>query len=176
MKKYFLMAILIISVILVSGCVTDKSSDEAPQTLTKKGIKIIIPNNWVEAKSYANDTIIAVVDPNYVDMDSNLDQVSVVIQKKAYKSSLDSIFRDTYRKMFLNSSYQLVNEGNTTVGEFSALECTYIVTEKELIKEHRAIWFKKGDYVYVVLCTAPESEFSMQEKYFNYISEHIQFL
>jgi len=176
MKKSILGIIVIIfSVVLVSGCISDNSNADQPQALAKNGISIKYPETWVFADSKNNETIAAVADPNSVDSSTGFGKVSVVIQKKTLNSSLrnsssiETLFDQNYKNLFSNNTYNLIAEGNVTVGDYNALECVYTVDENGTVKQHRAIWIGNGNDVYVILCTAPENEFDSQSKNFNFI-------
>jgi hypothetical protein len=178
MKKHILGIIVIISVLFVSGCISDSDSNstDQPQTLAKNGISIKYPGTWVSANSENNETIAAVADPSSVDSDTGFGKVSVIIQKKTLNSSLrnssslEALFSQTYQALFSNSSYKLIADGYVTAGQYTnASECIYTVDENGTIKQHRAIWIENGNDVYVILSTAPESEFDSQSKNFDFI-------
>jgi len=176
MKKYILGIIVIISVTLVSGCISNSDNDiDQPQTLTENGILIKYPGTWVSANSKNNETIVAVADPNSVDSSTSFGKVSVVIQKRTLNSSLknsssiEALFNQNYKNLFSNNTYNLIAEGNVTFGQYNALECIYTVDENGTVKQHRAIWIGNGNDVYVILCTAPENEFDSQSKNFDFI-------
>lgn len=178
MKKYILGIIIIISVIFVSGCISnseDNNTDQ-PQTLNKGGISINYPATWVVASSKNNETIAAVADPNSVDSATGLGKISVSIQKKTLNSSsknsssVDALFNQTYQDLFSNSTYNLIAEGNATVGQYTnASESVYTIDQNGTVKQQRAIWIKQGNDVYIILCTAPENEFAAQSKNFEFI-------
>lgn len=178
MKKYILGIIVIISVILVSGCISNSEDNnkDQPQTLAKNGISIKYPGTWVTANSKNNETIAAVADPNSVESSTGFGKVSVIIQKKILNSSLknsssiEAIFNQTYQDLFSNNTYKLIAEGNVTAGQYkNVLECTYTVDENGTVKQQRAIWIGNGKDVYVILCTAPKTEFDSQSANFDFI-------
>ena len=178
MKKYFLGIIIIISVVLVSGCISNSNDDNTnqPLSLVENGISIKYPGTWVSANSKNNETIAAVADPNFIDSATGLGKVSVVIQKKSINSSsknassIEMLFNQTYKNLFSDSSYKLIAEGYVTIGKsINALECIYIVKKNGTDKKHRAIWIENNGDIYVILCTAPENEFDSQTKNFDFI-------
>jgi hypothetical protein len=169
MKKYTLGIIIIVGVIFLSGCITDSNNEEEPKTLAQNGVLLKYPPDWVTATSQDNDTIVSIANPKFVDSNTELGQVSVIIQKKSLSSSLDTFFNQTYAKLFSNSSYKQISEGSMNIGDYEALVSDYTVEDNNIIKQHRAIWIESNGYVYVILCTAPQSEFQNQLKYFEYI-------
>lgn len=172
MKKYILGIIVIIAVIFVSGCITDSDENtddfNGTKTLSQNGISITYPGNWVVAEAHSENSIIAVADPNSKDT-NDLGSINVNIERKNLSTPLNSFFTQTYKKLFSNSDYQLISQGNTSIGEFTALECLYLTNDNGNIKKHRAIWIENNKEVYVILCTAPQNEFSNQEKIFDFI-------
>ena len=177
MKKYILGIIVIISVILVSGCISNSDNNDAdqPKTLTEGGISIKYPGTWVPANSKNNETIAAVADPDSIDSSTGFGKVSVVIQKRTVNSSsnpssIETLFSQNYKDLFSNSSYKLIAEGNVTVGKYeNAFECVYTIDENGTVKKHRAIWIENNNDIYVILCTAPETEFDSHSKNFDFI-------
>jgi hypothetical protein len=175
MKKYILGIIIIFSVVLVSGCTDSGNNDEnQAQTLAKNGISIKYPGTWVSANSKNNETIAAVADPNFIDSSTGFGKVSVVIQRKTLTSAsngtLEALINQTYKNIFSNSSFNLKAEGNTTIGKFNdVFECFYTEDQNGTVKKHRAVWIGNGNDVYIILCTAPESEFESQMKKFDFI-------
>ncbi|MDR0900268.1 MAG: hypothetical protein LBM26_01270 [Methanobrevibacter sp.] len=167
--KYLLGIAIIMAVIFVSGCVSNSENIDDPQTLAQNGVLIKYPGNWVVANSLSNDSIISVADPNSTVPGSDFAQINVNIEKRQLSSSLNTMYNKTYTQLFSNSDYTLLAEGNTSKGDMNALECMYSVNENGTIKQHKAIWIEKGNYVYVLLFTAPQSEFESQNKNFEFI-------
>jgi len=185
MKKYILGILIIISVVLISGCVSNSNNNNETQiqTLAENGISMKFPGTWVSANSKNNETVVAVADPNFVDSTTGFGKVSVVIQKKTLNSSskdfssITTLFNQTYQNLFSNSSYKLIAEGYVTVGTYSdALECIYTFDENGTVKKHRAIWIEDNNEVYVILCTAPENEFDSQFKNFDFIINNFKII
>ncbi|MDR2967273.1 MAG: hypothetical protein LBU74_04940 [Methanobacteriaceae archaeon] len=185
MNKYILGIIIIVSVTLISGCISNSNNNNETQvqTLAENGISIKFPGTWVSANSKNNETIVAVADPNFIDSSTGFGKVSVVIQKKTLNStsgnstSIEGLFNQTYKNLFSNSSYKLIAEGFVTVGKYSnAFECIYTVDENGTIKKHRAIWIEGNKDVFVILCTAPENEFDSQLKNFDFIINNFKIL
>ncbi|KZX17650.1 hypothetical protein MBCUT_01280 [Methanobrevibacter cuticularis] len=169
MKKYILGIIVIIAVIFVSGCISNSDDVNNPQTLSKNGIIIKYPGSWVVANSQSNDSIASVADPSSTNGSSDLAQINVNIERREITSSLDSFHNQTYTQLFSNSDYQLIAQGNLTVGDSNALETIYTVNKNGTISQHRAVWIQKDNSVYVILFTAPQSKFESQNKNFEFI-------
>jgi len=176
MKKYILGIIIIISVVLISGCISNSNnnSENQTQTLVQNGISIKYPGTWVIANNKNNETIAAVADPKFIDSETGLGKISVIIQKKALNqasdnASLEGLFNQTYKKIFSNSSYTLTAQGYISIGNYDGFECYYTVDQNGTVKKQRAVWIAEGDQLYIILCTAPEKEFDSQLKIFDFI-------
>lgn len=172
MKKYLLCIILIIAAVFVSGCITgsDNSSNnriEAPKTIVKNGILVKYPGNWVVPGSAANNSIVAIADPNSKDSDSGFTNVN--IERQDLPTSLELYFNQTYSKLFSNPEYTPIAQGNASIGKYSSLECMYTHNNAGMVKKHRALWIENNNQVYVILCTAPQENFENQAKNFDFI-------
>ena len=185
MKKYILGIVIIISVVLVSGCISDSNNNntDQPQTLAQKGISIKFPGTWVSADSKNNETIVAVADPNSIDSTTGFGKISVVIQKKTLpssandSSSLETLFNQNYKDLFSNDTYKIIAEGTIAIGKYdNAFECVYTMNENGTVKKHRAIWIGNEKDVYIILCTAPENEFDSQSKNFDFIINNFKII
>jgi hypothetical protein len=170
-QKYILSAVIIISVILVSGCIYNPSDNGEVKTLNQNGITINYPSNWHLAQSTVNDTIASVGNPAFIDSSNGLGLISVNIQKKLLPSSLNEFHNEVYNVSFpSNSSFKSISSGNLTIGSYNGLEEIYTITESSgLVKEYRAIWIENNGYVYVILATAPKNDFENQKVDFDLI-------
>ena len=173
MKKYLLCVIVILAVIFVSGCITDSNNsdknDTAPLTIAKNGVLIKYPGNWVVATSGSQDSIIAVADPKSKDSITGYSNVNVNIERRNTSSSLNAYFNQTYTKLFSNSDYTSIAQGEVIIGPYKALESLYIQNSNGTIKKHRALWIENKNEIYVILCTAPQDDFPNQVKNFDFI-------
>ncbi|MDR2831238.1 MAG: hypothetical protein LBB45_09475 [Methanobrevibacter sp.] len=165
-KRYILPIIIIIGVILSSGCITN---NQDTKTLSRNGITINYPSNWMVANTQVNETIIAVGNPELIDNSSGLGLVSVNIQKRILQSPLNEYFNQVYKTLFSNSSYRSIGHENVTFSDYKGLEVDYTVTEGNEVKEQKAYWIENNGYVYVILCTAPQKDFPSQKPYFDFI-------
>jgi len=165
---------VILAAIFVSGCIGDSdnnnsTNETAPLTIAKNGVLIKYPANWVVATSGSNDSIVAVADPSSKDPATGFSNVNVNIERRSLSSSLDTYFNQTYKKLFSNSDYTQIAQGNTAIGSYNALEAVYTQDSNGTIKQHRALWIANNNEVYVILCTAPQNEFQNQARNFELI-------
>ncbi len=181
MKK--IIGILIIIVILVIGgslaykSYKDSTSVDKSQEsieLSKNGITMLVPGDWVEAKSESNTTAIAAADPNSKDS-QGFSSVNVNIEKKTSYNSVSYEFNNNYKTLSRDSSYEILYEGNVSIAGTEGMEAGYTSTKGGFLKQHKAIWFKLGDELYVILCTAPQSDFAEEESTFDFIINNIKF-
>jgi len=175
MKKYILGIIVILAVIFVSGCIADSNNvdttknDTTPLSLAKNGVLIKYPGTWVVANSGSNDSIVAIADPNFKDSGTGYTNVNVNIERRTLPTSLNTYFNQTYTKLFSDPNITPIAQGNVAIGQFTALESSYVENSNGTIKQHRAIWIENNNEVYVILCTAPQDEFQNQSKNFDFI-------
>jgi hypothetical protein len=169
-QKYILSAIIIIFVILVSGCINTNDNDET-KTLNQNGITFNYPSNWTVAQSTDNDTIASVGNPTFIDNLTGMGLVSVNIQKKLLPSSLNDYHKQVYDSFpSVYPSFKSLSSGNLTIGDYKTLEEIYTITEDNgLVKEYKAIWIENKGYVYVILATAPKTDFENQNSDFDLI-------
>ena len=181
MKKIFIigfiMVILIVGISLFinypekfgQGVDLSKQSVE----YSDNGITLSIPGNWVSATTQTNDSVLAVADPDSKDS-SGFNDVNVNIQKKSNVRSLESEFNSNYNVLARNSDFNILFEGNVTFNGESALEADYTDESSGVSKQHKAVWIQKGSDIYVILCSAPQSEFDAKLSTFDFIINSVQ--
>lgn len=177
MKKYLIGILIILAVIFVSGCIIgDNSNNEntiQTQTISKNGVMVRYPADWVISQSTANGSLVAISNSEYIDS-SKVGQVNVNIQKQKLSGSFDTFLNKTYTAMAKDSSYNLTSSGNISVNGENGVEYMYTSDLNGTLKEHKAVWIEHGDEVYVILCSAPVNEFDSNLKVFNFIIENFQ--
>jgi hypothetical protein len=168
-QKYILSTIVIISVIMISGCINPIDNGDV-KTLNQNGISINYPANWRIANSNVNETIASVGNPAFIDNSTDLTLVSVTIQKRELPSSLKEYYNQTYDSFSSNYSFKSLSSENLTLGNYNGLGETYTITEDSgLLKQYRAVWIENKGNAYVILATAPKNDFKSQELDFNSI-------
>ncbi len=176
MKNYLALILSIIVVtVSISGC-TSNLKDNEVKKFSGNNITFEYPAEWVIAESKANDTIVAVADPNSVDKQTGLAQTVVVIQKKRLEDDFYDMYNRNYATLFNNSSYQRVSEGNITLNGLEALENIYLSKENGTKKKYMAIWIQREEEVYVILCSALASEFDKEKPNFDIILNSFSFI
>ena len=130
------------------------SGDNATKMLSssKGGVMVQYPSEWVLSESTSNSSVIAL----------------------AKSDSIDSFINKTYTAMQHDSSFNLTSSGQVLINDKNATEYVYTSDVDGVVKEHKAIWFDKGDQAYVVLYSAPIDKFNENLNSFNYILENMQ--
>ena len=100
--------------------------------------------------------------------------MNVNIQKKSNVRSLESEFNSNYNVLARNSDFNILFEGNVTFNGESALEADYTDESSGVSKQHKAVWIQKGSDIYVILCSAPQSEFDAKVSTFDFIINSVQ--
>ena len=140
---------------------------------SENGISLSMPGNWVSAKSNSNETVLAVADPDYKDS-AGFNSVNVNIEKKSNARSLQSEFTSNYNTLARNSDFNILFMGNVTFNDQAAMEADYTSVANNQTKHHKAIWIPKGSDIYVILCSAPESEFDNMVGTFDFIINSVR--
>ena len=140
---------------------------------SENGITLLMPGNWVSAKSESNDTVLAIADPKVKDS-SGFNSVNVNIERKSDARSLDSEFKSNYNILARNSDFNILFEGNASFNGEPAMEADYTSESGGILKQHKAIWVQKDKDIYVILCSAPQSEFGDMEGTFDFIINSIK--
>ncbi|WP_409200421.1 hypothetical protein [Methanobrevibacter sp. DSM 116169] len=177
MKKYLLIIAIIFAVVFVSGCIdgnSDGTNSTEIQTISKNGVILKYPSNWVISESTSNSSLISVAAANSIDS-SKIGQVNVNVEKQPISESLSTFVNKTTASLEKDSSYEMISSGQTTMAGYDAIEVVYKSDSNGTMKMHKAVWIEKDGEAIVVLCSAPEDKFDSNLKIFDYIIANIQF-
>lgn len=154
---------------------TNNEVDLSQQSVdySENGISLSMPADWVAADSESNETVLAVADSNSKDS-SGFNSVNVNIEKKSKSNSLQSEFNSNYNILARNSDFNILYMGNVSYNGEAAMEAEYTSVSNNITKHHKAIWIKKESDLYVILCSAPESEYDDKVGTFDFIINSIQ--
>lgn len=143
-------------------------------TLSKGGITIQYPSSWGISQSTSNYSIMAISKIDSVD-GLGVGQVNINIEKKPIEGDdFETFVNDSYDKMKRDSSYKLVSSGGVSIDDIEGLEYVYTSTQGTSEKEHQAIWFEKGGQAYVIMYSAPISDFEKNLYVFDFVLSNIQ--
>ena len=137
-----LVMVLLCSVILVSGCISNNNQNNETKTYAQNNISFSYPGGWEIANTTSPNAIVAVADPTTVQ--SGTPTTLVLIQKSNVTegSNLESVYAANYASFFNNTEYQQVSEGNITVNGVNALENIYKTNGTGDQRQYRAVWFE----------------------------------
>ena len=165
---------LISALILVSGCTNSgnqtSSNSNNTKTYSVDNITFQYPEKWVTLASQARNSVVAVGDPNTNDGNGNA-RVNVVIQKtvQPQNETFLEYFNDTYTNFASqNLGFEQISQGTILINGLNGYETVYKINSGE-IKEHRAVWIQENDNIYIILCTAPESDYNIEQSNFDII-------
>ncbi len=186
MKKNIIFgAIAIIIIIGIFGYLivnnvstSDFTGDDGNNTIklmssSKGGVMVQYPSDWVLSESSSNASVIALAKADSVD-GSKVGQVTINVEKKEIQGTFKDFINSTYTSMQHDTSFNLTSSGDVLIGDKSATEYVYISNVNGTVKEHKALWFDKGDNAYVVLYSAPVDQFDSNLHEFDYIIENMQ--
>lgn len=179
MKNVFKGSIILLIVLLFSisviGVVSadNDNSDLNILTLSKGGITIQYPSDWGNSRANSNYSIMAISKIDSVDA-LGIGQVNINIEKKPIEGDFYTFVNESYENMQKDSSFQLISSGEVALADKEALEYVYTSAQGTAEKEHKAIWFEKGDQAYVIMYSAPISEFEDNLYVFDYVLSQIQ--
>ncbi len=151
----------------------DINASQQSVEYSENGITLSIPGDWVSAESKSNETVLAVAAP-YPKDSSGFNSVNVNIEKKSNARALETEFNSNYNILARNSDFNILFEGNATFNDEPAMEADYTSKSGGELKQHKAIWVKKDSDIYVILCSAPQSEFDEKLSTFDFIINSVQ--
>jgi|GEM_PF-258122 len=175
LKKNLILIALISGVVLASGC-TDSGNQKGNttnETQTYQGDEFTFnyPSDWLQIQNTAPNSTLAIGDPDSADANGNV-QVSVVVQKTLIPSgtTLQDYFNATYAQFAAQDlGYKPISEGTVLINGINTLENTYYINSGNTQKRERAIWIQKNRVIYIILCSAPVSDYSSEQKNFDTI-------
>jgi predicted Zn-dependent protease len=161
--------VLLCSVVVASGCVSDNKQTNTTKTYNQNNISFNYPGGWEIANTTSPNSIVAVADPNTVQ--NGTPTTLVLIQKPDVAKGIDinNVYTTNYATFFNKTVYKQVSEGNITVGGSNALENIYKTNSTNDQKQYRAVWLISNNNIYVILCVAKQSDFDSQQTNFNLI-------
>lgn len=181
LKKYLLIIILLSSIILASGCIDNgnQTTNTSNQTKTYSGDQFTFdyPAGWQQISGQAQNSVIAFGDPNSADSRGNV-QVNVVIQKtvKPSNETLQTYYNATYAQFAAqNLSYTQISDGSIVINGKTALENVYKINSG-VQEQKRTVRIQKGSIIYIILCSAPVSQYNSQQANFNIIVNSFKIL
>ena len=88
----------------------------------------------------------------------------------------NSFVNKSYTNIQADKSFTLVSSGEVAVNDDKALQYIYTSSSTSgVVKEHKALWFEKGNQAYVIMYSAPIDKYEANLAAADYIMSHIQF-
>ena len=169
-----ILVLFLISLTAVSSEGNNNSNNDLNiLSLSKGGITIQYPSDWGVSRATSNCSIMAISKLDSIDA-FGIGQVNVNVEKKPVEGDFYTFVNDSYKSMQKDSSFQLVSSGEVSVGGENALEYVYTSSKGTGEKEHKAVWFERGGQAYVIMYSAPITEFEKNLYVFDYILSGIQ--
>ena len=163
--------LFLISVTVVASA--DENSDLNILSLSQSGITIQYPSDWGNSRATSNYSVMAISKIDSIDA-LGIGQVNINVEKKPIEGDFYTFVNETYDDMQKDSSFQLISSGAVSVGGKDALEYVYTSAQGTAEKEHKAVWFEKGGQAYVIMYSAPISEFEDNLYVFDFLLNNIQ--
>jgi hypothetical protein len=144
-------------------------------SISKDGVTVNYPSNWVLSQATSNNSVIAISKESSVD-NLEVGQVNIHVEKKKYSGDFKNFVNKSYTNIQADKSFDLVSSGEVAINDMRALEYIYTSSASTgVIKQHKALWFDRGDEAYVVMYSAPIDKYEANLAAADYIMQHIQF-
>lgn len=168
--------IAIILIIFLIAAVSASNDDDklTMQTLSKGGLSITYPSDWGYSEATSNYSIMSISKLDSIDA-AGIGQVNINFEKKPIEGEFHTFVNTTYKSMPYDSSFKLISSGESVIADNrEALEYIYTSNDNGVEREHKAVWFEKGGQAYVLLYSAPLSDFEANLYVFDYILSDIK--
>lgn len=168
--------IAIILIIFLIAAVSASNDDDklTMQTLSKGGLSINYPSDWGYSEATSNYSIMSISKLDSIDA-AGIGQVNINFEKKPIEGEFHTFVNTTYKSMPYDSSFKLISSGESVIADNrEALEYIYTSNDNGVEREHKAVWFEKGGQAYVLLYSAPLSDFEANLYVFDYILSDIK--
>lgn len=144
-------------------------------SISKGGVTVNYPSNWVLSQATSNNSVIAISKQSSVD-NLEVGQVNIHVEKKEFSGDFKSFVNKSYTNIQADQAFDLVSSGEVVVNDQNALEYIYTSSASTgVIKQHKALWFERGNEAYVVMYSAPIDKYEANLAAADYIIENIQF-
>ena len=159
-----------------SGCRNSNSNESVTMlTMSKGGVSINYPSNWVLSQATSNNSIFAISKKSAVD-NLEVGQVNINVEKKSFSGDFNSFVNKSYTNIKADKSFDLVSSGEVSVNNQKALEYVYTSSSNTgVVKQHKALWFEKGNQAYVIMYSAPIDKYEVNLPAAEYIMRTVKF-
>ena len=167
MRNIGIIGILSILVLIValSGCTSTN-------TYNANGVSFNYPTSWQQYSSPNTGALVAVGDPNSKDNSTGNPTSIVVIQSIPLPSgeNMKQVYDANYAQFSSSlTNYKTISENTTTVDGTTAYVNVHSFDNNGVTTQEEAVWLSKNNNIYVILCSALQSNFASQQDNFNMI-------
>ena len=153
---------------------SDSNETVTMLTVSRDGVTVNYPSNWVLSQATSNESIIAISKESAID-NLEIGQVNINIEKKPFTGDFDSFVNSSYTNIQADSQFNLISSGEVDVNGQRALQYIYTSSaDNGVMRQHKALWFERGDQAYVVMYSAPIDKYEANLAAADYIMSHIQ--
>ncbi|MBR0271918.1 MAG: hypothetical protein IJQ68_08035 [Methanobrevibacter sp.] len=188
MKKITLIGVVILIVIIAifgyivfndiqfdhkSNSNTNTNESVEMLSISKGGVTINYPSNWVIAQATSNYTILAIAKESSVDS-LEVGQVNIHVEKQEFSGDFANYVNKTYSNVQADEAFELVSSGEVLINDEKALQYIYTSSASTgVVKQHKALWFERGNEAYVIMYSAPIDKYETNLPAADYIMQHI---
>lgn len=189
MKKITMIGIVLLLVIIAvcgyivlndiqfnTGSKNTSNSNESVTMLSvsKGGVTIEYPSNWVMSQATSNNSVLAISKESSVD-NLEVGQVNIHVEKKEFTGDFDNFVNSTYNNIQADEAFDLVSSGEVDLNGERVLQYIYTSSSNNgVVKQHKALWFDRGNEAYVVMYSAPIDKYEVNLPAADYIIQHIK--
>ena len=143
-------------------------------TMSKGGVTVNYPSNWVLSQATSNNSIIAISKESAVD-NLEVGQVNINVEKKEFSGDFESFVNKSYTNIQADKAFDLVSSGEVAINDDKALEYIYTSSANTgVVKQHKALWFERGNQAYVIMYSAPIDKYEANLPAADYIIKQIK--
>ncbi len=143
-------------------------------TMSKGGVTVNYPSNWVLSQATSNNSVIAISKESAVD-NLEVGQVNIHVEKKEFSGDFESFVNKSYTNIQADSAFDLVSSGEVSINDEKALEYIYTSSANTgVVKQHKALWFERGNQAYVIMYSAPIDKYEANLPAADYIIGQIK--
>lgn len=143
-------------------------------SISKGGVTIEYPSNWVMSQATSNNSVLAISKASSVD-NLEVGQVNIHVEKKDFTGDFDRFVNSTYNNIQADEAFDLVSSGEVDLNGERVLQYIYTSSSNNgVVKQHKALWFDRGNEAYVVMYSAPIDKYEVNLPAADYIIQHIK--
>ena len=153
---------------------SDTNESVTMLTMSKGGVTVYYPSNWVLSQATSNNSIIAISKESAVD-NLEIGQVNINVEKKEFSGDFNSFVNKSYTNIQADKAFNLVSSGEVAINDDKALQYIYTSSSNSgVLKQHKALWFERGNEAYVIMYSAPVDKYEANLPAADYIISHIK--